>query len=193
MSQHPCRLHWETSSLFSLGMKWIASSGVLDLDGGESGGHGSAEDERPAKKRRQNLVPFVVFSLIEETAIGAAALLVIVLLVPQFTLPGVISVAIGLAAFTVVKIHYFLSSAALPVEDVIVGQVVRVRSDFGPSGASVWTGRIQVRGESWLAIAREAIPKGSQVRVTGMEGLRLNVVRIPFDGDHSATAQRVEP
>jgi len=163
------------------------------LDGSESGRHSGAEGEKSAKKRRQNLVPFVLFSLIEETAIGAAALLAIVLLVPQLMLLGVVCVAISLAAFTVVKIHYFLSSAALPVEDVIVGQVVRVRYDFGPSGANVWSGRIQVRGESWLAIAREAIPKGSQVRVIGIEGLRLNVVRIPFDSDHSASAQRVKP
>jgi membrane-bound ClpP family serine protease len=169
------------------------SSGVLRLDGSESSRHGGAEDEKSVKKRRQNLTPFVLFSLIEETAIGAAALLAIVLLVPQLMLPGVISVAIGLAAFTVVKIHYFLSSAALPVEDVIVGQVVRVRDNFQPSGANVWTGRIQVRGESWLALAREPIPKGSKVRVTGIEGLRLDVVRILFDSDQPASATTVNP
>lgn len=163
------------------------------MDGSESDRHGSAGDETPAKKRRQNLAPFILFSLIEETAIGATALLVIVLLVPQLVLPAVICVAIGLASFTVVKIHYFLSSAALPVEDAIVGQVVRVPHDFQPSGANMWTGRIQVRGESWLAIAREAIPKGSQVQVTGIEGLRLDVVRIPLGDEHSTSAQAVKP
>jgi len=193
MPQSPCRLSCETSSLFSRGTKSTPSSGVLSLDGSESGGHGSAEDEKPPKKRRQNLAPFVLFSLIEETAIGAAALLVITLLVPQLMLPLVICVAIGLAAFTVVKIHYFASSAALPVEDVIVGQVVRVRYDFEPSGANLWTGRIHVQGESWLAIAKEAIPKGSQVRVIGIEGLRLHVARIPIDSDHPTSAQAAKP
>lgn len=162
---------------------------MSSLDDNQSGRHSDADDEKPVKKRRQNLAPFVLFSIIEETAIGAAALLVIVVLVPQLVLPGAICVAIGLAAFTAIKIHYFSSSAALPVEDAIVGQIVRVPYDFRPSGANLWTGRIQVRGESWQATAREAVPKGTLVRVTAIEGLCLSVVRIPFGGEHSASAQ----
>jgi membrane-bound ClpP family serine protease len=147
----------------------------------------------PAKKPRQALAAFVLFSIVEETFIGALAILAIVLLVPQFVLPGVICVALGLATFTLVKIHYFLSSAAIPVDDSIVAQVARVRNDFRPTVAGQWTGRVQVRGESWLAIADEAVAKGSLVRITGMQGLRVSVVPIPSADNRSTTTQAVKP
>ena len=145
------------------------------MNGDKPAGRASSEEKKPATKRHQNLAAFVLVSILEEATIGAIALLAIVLLIPQLLLPGGICLALGLAGFAVLKIHYFSSSAAIPIEDGVVGQVVRALQDFKPIGTSMWTGRIEVRGESWTALASEAVSRGELIRITSVEGLRLRV------------------
>jgi membrane-bound ClpP family serine protease len=154
----------------------------------ESAGQGT--EEKPAKKRRQNLAAFVAFSVVEEAVIGATALVAIVLLVPQLILPAGICVVIGLAAFTIAKIYFFASSAAIPLDQGIVGQVVRATQDFRATSGGLWTGRIQAGGESWTAIADETISKDSFVQIVDIQGLRLRVVRVPDRGEHPSVAQQ---
>ena len=42
--------------------------------------------------------------------------------------------------------------------------------------SEIFQGMVRLHGELWRAVAREEIPAGSQVRVTGIEGLTLHVV-----------------
>lgn len=166
---------------------------MLHLSDNEPGRRRDFEDEKSVKKPHRNLAAYVLFSIVEETLLGAVALLLVVLLVPQFVLPGVVCVGLGLTAFTLVKIRYFLSSAAIPVEDSLVAQVAKVPYNFRRTVGGQWTGRVQLRGESWLAVASEAVPKGSLVRITGMRGLRLSVVPISSADKQSLTVQGVKP
>jgi membrane protein implicated in regulation of membrane protease activity len=46
----------------------------------------------------------------------------------------------------------------------------------------IFQGMVRLNGELWQAVAREAIPQGVHVRVTGFEGLTLHVV----PAEHSA-------
>jgi len=53
----------------------------------------------------------------------------------------------------------------------LVGHTARALTAIEPGR----TGRVSIHGESWLAIAADAIPEGTQVHVTNVEGLTLVV------------------
>jgi membrane-bound serine protease (ClpP class) len=58
-----------------------------------------------------------------------------------------------------------------------IGAAAEVTGPLIQSASSeVFEGMVRLRGELWRAVAREAIPVGARVRVTGIEGLTVHVV-----------------
>jgi len=55
--------------------------------------------------------------------------------------------------------------------ETLIGRVVEVADECRPNG------RIRVQGELWKAHCPEGAARGEQVRVTGLEGLTLEVTR----------------
>jgi membrane-bound serine protease (ClpP class) len=90
--------------------------------------------------------------------------------------PAVIAVAAGaMGAFFVFVLGAAVRGRRYPVlsgTQALVGAVGSAATDLSPHG------QVQVRGELWTALAQDGpIPKGEAVRVVGVEGLRLKVVR----------------
>lgn len=138
------------------------------------------QEENPseAKKRkrtRRELSGFILFSILEEAIIGLIAFVVIITLIPFLLIPGMISVAIGLVLFTIVKVYYFSTSTRIPVEDPVLGTIGIAATDFVPDQENQWKGKVRLRGELWRAQSNQAILQGTQVTVTRLEGLCLIV------------------
>jgi membrane-bound serine protease (ClpP class) len=67
-----------------------------------------------------------------------------------------------------------------------VGTVAEVTGSLVKSvDGEIFEGMVRLNGALWRAVAREAIPRGSHVRVTSFEGLTLHVVL----AEHSAPAE----
>ncbi len=79
------------------------------------------------------------------------------------------------AAFFLFLLGAVVRSRRFPVltgREALVGAVGIARSDLAPAGT------VQVKGEMWTATTTdESIRQGDQVQVTGVEGLRLKVVK----------------
>jgi membrane-bound ClpP family serine protease len=50
-----------------------------------------------------------------------------------------------------------------------------IQATSGPAGESVFAGMVRTHGELWRAVASQAIPAGSQVRVVRVTGLTVQV------------------
>ncbi|MFX1475449.1 MAG: NfeD family protein [Promethearchaeota archaeon] len=129
----------------------------------------------PLKESRRSLLGFIIFSVIEEAVIGIVAFLVLSFFFPLLLIPGVICVSIGLAIFTIVKIHLYSTSRRLPVEDSLVGKTAIALEDFRQRSPNRWEGMIRVQGETWRALAEVKVSKGESLRVTALQGLVLRV------------------
>jgi membrane-bound serine protease (ClpP class) len=89
-------------------------------------------------------------------------------------LGGIVPVALGVAAM-----FFFLGRLALAAhrrpavtgKEGMLGAIGRTRDSVGPGAP----GYIDIHGEMWRAVARDAIGMGQPVRVTAVEGLTLIV------------------
>jgi membrane protein implicated in regulation of membrane protease activity len=148
---------------------------VLVLDDNENSEHYHTNTTSIRRNKKHNqLLGFIVFSVIEESIIGIIAFLAILIFIPFLLLPGVVCVIVGLGLFTTLKIYFYKSSSVIPIENHIVGQLALATEDFS-AGINRWTGKVRLRGEIWKAAANTPITQGSKVRVIAVEGLSLMV------------------
>jgi membrane-bound serine protease (ClpP class) len=70
-------------------------------------------------------------------------------------------------------LRYTQRRAATVGAETLVGRVVEVSDECRPYG------RVRVQGELWNAHCREGAARGEHVRITGLDGLTLEVVREP--------------
>jgi membrane-bound serine protease (ClpP class) len=87
--------------------------------------------------------------------------------------PLILTVALGSAVFLIFVVGMALKARKKPVvsgREEIVGSAGEVLEDFEETG---W---VRVHGELWRARSRLPVRRGQRVRVTGMEGLTLEVV-----------------
>ena len=67
-----------------------------------------------------------------------------------------------------------------------VGAIAEVTGSLGKSAdGEMFEGMVRLNGALWRAVSREAIPEGTHVRVTSLDGLTLHVV----PAEHSALAE----
>jgi membrane-bound serine protease (ClpP class) len=94
----------------------------------------------------------------------------------QVSLRIVLPVVIGFAAVTMLLVRLAVAAQRLPATTGIAAMV-------GEAGVALTAiepdrlGRVSTHGEIWQAKAAEAIPEGTKVRTTGIEGLTLIVRR----------------
>lgn len=136
------------------------------------------------KSSRHRLIGFIVFSVIEETIIGVIGFVIILLFFPALLIPGIIVIAIGLALFTVIKIYFYWTSSAIPIEDPILGQKAVAIQDFHRVRLHQWEGKVRFQGEIWRAQANSAIKDKTIVLVERIEGLCLYVNALPSTNKH---------
>ena len=127
------------------------------------------------KTKRSRLKSFIVFNVIEESIIAVIAFILLTSLAPYLLVPGMVIVAIGLLIFTLAKIYFYRSTAAIPVYDPLIGQSGIALTDFSKDQSGVWQGKVQVRGEVWKAQAQDPIVNNIVVWVQSVEGLTLLV------------------
>lgn len=127
------------------------------------------------KPNRSRLKKFIIFNIIEESILAVIAFIILTALIPSYLVPGMAIVAIGLVIFTLMKIYFYRSTAAIPVYDPLIQQPGISLMDFIEDEGGAWRGRVQVRGEVWKAQALEAIPENTAIRVQSVEGLTLLV------------------
>jgi membrane-bound serine protease (ClpP class) len=70
-------------------------------------------------------------------------------------------------------LRYTNRRSAVVGAEALVGRVVEVSDECRP------TGRVRVQGELWNARCPEGAARGERVRITGLDGLTLEVVREP--------------
>jgi membrane protein implicated in regulation of membrane protease activity len=127
------------------------------------------------KSARWHTVYSIISTIIEEA--GIAVLLLWILPVFNINLPlwATITVLVAFAIFSYVS--YRLGHPTVLLEGVtspetIVGSEGVVQQDLAPEGY------VQVRGELWKASSTGgSIKKGDEVIITGIEGLKLTVIR----------------
>lgn len=99
----------------------------------------------------------------------------------------VLTVAGVLGAFFVFALGAAVRGRHYPVvsgREALIAAAGIATSDLAPSG------QVRVRGEVWTAVAQgESIPQGEAVRVVGIEGLRLMVVRQAADQSVESDSQ----
>jgi len=137
------------------------------------------ESSRSEKERGRKLAGFIIYSLLEEAAIGLAILIPLLIFVPPLLILGAVIVVVVLGIFTAVKVYLYRSVmlSAAPAE-TLVGRMAMAVIDFKPSGEECWTGKVRIQGEEWLAVASSPVANGEQVVVTAISGLRLHVASI---------------
>jgi membrane-bound ClpP family serine protease len=133
------------------------------------------------RSSRRRLYGFIFFNVLEEAIIAIIAFVLLLVFLPDFLIPGMIVVAIGLIAFTLVKIYSYWSSSRIPVYDPLIGQEGTTISEFQTESGELWVGKVIVRGETWKAQASEAIANNTRIWVHGLVGLTLLVKTTPFD------------
>ncbi len=124
-------------------------------------------------KPRRELVSFILFSIIEETAIAGIAFILLFYFLPELLLPGMIIVGLGLVIFSLVKIYFFATSSSVPIEDPVLHQRAEALADFKQGEDNLWYGRVKVRGETWRAKTSTRIMKGEVATVQHIDGLYL--------------------
>jgi membrane-bound serine protease (ClpP class) len=83
-----------------------------------------------------------------------------------------LAVSVPIGAIAVFLMTLVLRARANPVAtgtSAMIGQIGVARTSVAPDG------KVFVRGELWNATSKQAIPEGAQVRVRGVEGLRVYV------------------
>jgi membrane-bound serine protease (ClpP class) len=70
-------------------------------------------------------------------------------------------------------LRYTQRRAAIVGAEALFGRVVEVSEECCPYG------RVRVHGELWNAHCAEGAARGERVRITGLDGLMLEVVREP--------------
>jgi len=70
-------------------------------------------------------------------------------------------------------LRYTQRRAATVGAETLVGRVVEVSEECRPDG------RVRIQGELWNARCPEGASRGERVRITGLDGLTLQVVREP--------------
>jgi membrane-bound serine protease (ClpP class) len=94
----------------------------------------------------------------------------------QLSLRIVLPVVLGLAAISILLIRLGVTAQRQPAvtgEAGMIGESGVVVSAIAPGRP----GRVTTHGEIWYAEASEAIPEGSRVRITAIQGLTLTVRR----------------
>jgi membrane-bound serine protease (ClpP class) len=119
---------------------------------------------------------------------GIAAMVLGALMLVQAPIPEmrmklnvILPVTLAFAAITVFLLSRIIQALRRKVTtgtEEMLGLVGMVTSELAPDG------QISIRGEYWRARAATRIPPGTQVRVTGIEGLTLLVE--PFSGSLAA-------
>ena len=146
------------------------------MDGKEPENWEEAGEENAGREKRHKLLGFIIYSILEETAIGAAILLPLLILAPSLLLLGAVVVAIGLAVFTAVKVYIYLSvTSTAPRSEFLIGREAVAITDFEPAGGNTWTGLVRIYGEEWRAVADHPITRGERLLVTARKGLRIYV------------------
>lgn len=108
-------------------------------------------------------------------AVGAVALLAGIFLVFGFTwatLPVIVGLGVPLIAFVsflAVLAHRARSNKVVTGKAGMIGLEGKAETDLLPEG------KVVVRGELWDAVSPVRLPRGQQVRVTGVRGLKLEV------------------
>jgi membrane-bound serine protease (ClpP class) len=72
---------------------------------------------------------------------------------------------------TVFWLRYTSRKSSVVGAEALVGRVVEVSDECLPNG------RVRVQGELWNARCPEGAARGERVRITGLDGLTLEVVR----------------
>jgi membrane protein implicated in regulation of membrane protease activity len=104
-------------------------------------------------------------------------LVVIATLLAVFVLPpalgvAAVALAVGAEVGEVLLWRRFLRRYRVQTGvEGLIGSAAEVSQALTPEG------RVRLRGETWRARAAEAVPVGARVRVTGVDGLTLEVVR----------------
>ena len=84
---------------------------------------------------------------------------------------------VGTAAFesaqTIFWLRYSQRRRVQVGAETLIGLIVEVAEDCRPSGL------VRIQGELWGALCREGAARGERVRVTGRDGLTLEVERAP--------------
>jgi membrane-bound serine protease (ClpP class) len=114
-------------------------------------------------------IVFGALFLIEEQPLPSPAL--------RVSWPMILPVAILFGVLVVLLGRMILKSQRqLPVTgaDGLVGQIATARTSFGKSDL----GKVFVHGEFWDAQSSESVQEGEQVRVKGVDGLKLEVERL---------------
>jgi len=146
------------------------------VDGREPEKRGKAGEGNAGGEKRRKLLGFIVYSIVEEAAIGAAILLPLLIFAPSLLLFGMVVVAVGLAVFTAAKIYIYQSVAlAAPQSELLIGREAVAITDFEPAGGGTWTGLVRIYGEEWRAVADRPIARGERLLVTARKGLRIYV------------------
>jgi len=99
------------------------------------------------------------------------------------------SVTLPFALITIFLMRLVLKSRSWKPSmgrEQFVGNTAEVTVPFAKSvEGEIFQGMVRLNGALWRAVSREAIPQGAHVRVTGFEGLTLDVVPI----ENSATKE----
>ena len=92
----------------------------------------------------------------------------------QLSIPLVLSVVIGFTAIAAFLVRLALASQRRAPVTGVEGLVGEGGIALGPIVPGV-PGRVRVHGESWSAVANEAIASGDRVKTTQVDGLTLTV------------------
>lgn len=126
------------------------------------------------EKDRRRLYGFILFNITEEAIIAIIAFILLFVFLPNFLIPGMIIVTVGLVIFTLVKIYLYWSSTTIPVYDPLIGHEGTALTEFSNKGDH-WEGIVVVQGEKWKARANEWIASNTRVLVYELNGLTLCV------------------
>ena len=103
-------------------------------------------------------------------------------------LPDPWNVVAALAALVVGGLEVLYFYRRMRGEKVVTGVENLVGATGQVTTALAPSGQIRVLGETWEARAAAAVPAGETVRVVAVNGLKLEVERVPVPGDASQRA-----
>lgn len=127
------------------------------------------------KSARWHTIYSIISTIIEEAAIAAVLLWLLPLFNISVPVWGVILILAGFAVFSYVMYligHPTISYREVSAPESIVGSLGVVESALKPEGY------VKVSGELWRATSVDsALEKGDEIVVTGIDGLKLTVIR----------------
>jgi membrane-bound serine protease (ClpP class) len=99
----------------------------------------------------------------------------------RVSIPLIVAMGLVIALFFLVVVRAVLRARRRPVtagREALIGATGIALTDLDPSGS------VRARGESWSArTSADPIERGTEVKVTGMKGLRLEVEPMPKDAE----------